>query len=97
LSKKEYSKGSPKRHKTFQQYMGCKLESNNTIYGFLNIEFHNHDVFVDEAEMQDFMEEIIFPFKLLLEYQYLKAQFFSKFEKLKDNWEVSPDENNIGK
>ena len=88
LVKREYTKGNSKRHKTFRQYMGCKLECNSTVYGFLNIEFHNHNIFVDEEEMQDFMEEIIFPFKLLFEYQYLKAEFFSKFESLQDNWEV---------
>lgn len=92
ISKDKYSKGSPKRHKTFSQYMGCKLEANHSVFGFLNIEFHNHEVFVDEDGMQDFMEEIIFPFKLLYEYQYLKAEFFSTFKQLHDNWEINYDE-----
>lgn len=88
-NKNDYAKGSSKRHKTLCQYMGCKLESNGKVYGFLNIEFHNHAVFVDEDEMQDFMEENIFPFKLLLEYQYLKGDFFCRFEKLDKHWEVT--------
>ncbi len=88
-SKASYAKGNPKRHKSFTQYMGCKLETNGSVFGFLNIEFHNFHVFIDEDEMQDFREENIFPFKLLLEYQYLKGQFFSKFEKLEEHWEVN--------
>ena len=69
--------------------MGCKLESNSEVFGFLNIEFHNHHLFMDEDEMQDFMEENIFPFKLLFEYQYLKRDFFNKFEKFEDHFEVA--------
>lgn len=79
INKKKYAKGNSRRHKTLEQYMGCKLEMNGCVYGFLNIEFHNNPVFVDEEEMQDFMEERIFPFKLLLEYQYLKRNFFDRF------------------
>ena len=85
LNKKDYEKGSADRHKTVSQYMGCKLENGIHIYGFLNIEFHNHHIFVDEEEMRDFMEENIFPFKLLLEYQYLKREFFRRFENLNHN------------
>jgi hypothetical protein len=89
LDKSKYARGSSKRHKTFQQYMGCKLETNGYTFGFLNIEFHNHHIFVDEEEMQDFMEENVFPFKLLLEYQYLKHHFFTTFEDLNKHWEVA--------
>ncbi len=88
LTKEQYAKGNSKRHKTIKQYMGCKLETNGYDFGFLNIEFHNQTVFVDEDEMQDFMEENIFPFKLLLEYQYLKQEFFKRFEELDKHWEV---------
>lgn len=87
VDKNEYKKGGSKRHKTFFQYMGCKLENHDHVFGFLNIEFHNYDVFIDEDEMQDFMEENIFPFKLLLEYQYLKRDFFSRFKDFEKNWE----------
>jgi hypothetical protein len=34
------------------------------------------------------MEDNIFPFKLLFEYQYLKRDFFRKFEMFDKNWEV---------
>jgi NAD-dependent SIR2 family protein deacetylase len=85
----KYSKGNSKRFKTFTHYLGCKLETNGNIFGFLNIEFHNQVVFIDEDEMQDFMEENIFPFKLLFEYQYLKGQFFNRLEELDKNWELS--------
>ena len=89
ISRKEYAKGNPKRHKTLEQYMGCKLECNGSVFGFLNIEFHNNEIFVYEDEMQDFMEENIFPFKLLLEYQYLKREFFNRFENYEKHWEVA--------
>lgn len=74
--KAKYAKGASKRHKTVSHYLGCKITSETELYGFLNIEFHNGTVFADEEEMQDFMEEHIYPFKLLLEYQFMKKQFF---------------------
>jgi len=89
IDKKKYAKGNSKRHKSLEQYMGCKLETNGFVYGFLNIEFHNHAIFADEEEMQDFMEENVFPFKLLLEYQYLKKEFFRRFEDYEKHWEVA--------
>jgi len=89
LEKKKYAKGNIKRYKSLEQYMGCKLETNGLVYGYLNIEFHNNAIFVEEEEMQDFMEENIFPFKLLLEYQYLKKEFFHRFEKYEKHWEVA--------
>lgn len=87
--KNRYAQGSSKRYKTIQHYLGCKLETNGYVVGFLNIEFHNGAVFADEEAMQDFMEENIFPFKLLLEYQYLKHDFFNKFSNFEDNWRVA--------
>lgn len=78
LNKNRYAQGHSKRHKTIRQYMGCKLEANGDIFGFLNIEFHNQVVFSTEEDMQDYMENNIFPFKLLLEYQYLKRKFFNQ-------------------
>ncbi len=89
INNKNYARGNTKRHRTLKQYMGCKLETNGFVYGFLNIEFHNHEIFVDEEEMQDFMEENVFPFKLLLEYQYLKQDFFQRFEEYEKHWEVA--------
>jgi len=88
IAKEGYARGGSKRYKTVKQYMGCKLETNGYDFGFLNIEFHNQAIFVDEDEMQDFMEENIFPFKLLLEYQYLKKEFFRRFEELDKHWEI---------
>lgn len=89
LEKEKYSHGSSKRYKTIQHYLGCKLETNGKVSGFLNIEFHNNPVFADEEAMQDFMEENIFPFKLLLEYQYLKHEFFQKFSNFEEHWRVA--------
>jgi len=86
---KSYSKGSSKRYKTIQHYLGCKLETNGEVVGFLNIEFHNNSVFSDEESMQDFMEESIYTFKLLYEYQYLKHEFFNKFCNFEANWRVA--------
>lgn len=87
--KVNYAKGGSKRHKSIQHYLGCKLSSENKIYGFLNIEFHNSSLFSDETEMQDFMEEHIYPFKLLLEYQFLKKEFFTSLRDFDQNWRVA--------
>ncbi len=89
LEKSGYAKGDSKRYKTFSQYMGCKIESNGKVYAFLNIEFHNHQVFMEVEDAQDFMEENVYPFKLLLEYQYLKREFFAKFCEFDKHWEVA--------
>ncbi|WP_321391392.1 hypothetical protein [uncultured Desulfuromusa sp.] len=86
---KNYYKGSSKRHKTVKHYMGTKLATNGRVFGFLSIEFHNHIIFEDEESMQDFMEENIFPFKMLIEYQYLKHDFFGKFKNFEENWRVA--------
>jgi len=88
-NKKSYAKGGSKRYKTIQHYLGCKLETNGEVVGFLNIEFHNHSIFSDEEAMQDFMEENIYTFKLLYEYQYLKHEFFNKFCNFEKNWRVA--------
>ncbi|GAA6173850.1 hypothetical protein NBRC116592_35200 [Colwellia sp. KU-HH00111] len=89
-SKKQYAKGgNTKRYKSVKHYMGCKLETNGYDFGFLNIEFHNNSIFVDEDAMQDFMEESVLPFKLLLEYQYLKRDFFHKFNNFNEYWRVA--------
>ena len=74
-TKKTYSKGNSKRHESIQHYLGCKLEIDGRVAGFLNIEIHNRRVFGDEDEMRDFMEAHIFAFKLLYEYQYLREIF----------------------
>jgi hypothetical protein len=87
--KANYAKGGSKRHKSIQHYLGCKLSSENRIYGFLNIEFHNNSLFVDESEMQDFMEEHVYPFKLLLEYQFLKKEFFASLKDFEYNWRAA--------
>ncbi|NDV21576.1 hypothetical protein [Desulfovibrio sp. JC022] len=89
LSKNGYAKGNSKRHKTIKQYLGCKLESNGFIYGFLTVEFHNESVFTDELQMQEFMENNIFPYKTLIEYQFLKKQFFGSFSDFENNWRTA--------
>lgn len=89
LEKRHYEKGLPKRYKTLQHYIGLKLELNGATFGFLNIEFHNNPLFTDEDTMTEFMEENIFPFKLLFEYQFLKRDFFKQFEEFNNNWRVT--------
>lgn len=80
MNKKEYSKGGGKRYDSLYHYMGSKLELGGKTVGFINIEFHNHAVFTIESEMREFIERYIFPFKLLLEYQFLKKEFFDRFK-----------------
>jgi hypothetical protein len=89
LEKNQYSPGASRRRKTIEHYMGCKLETNGNLFGFLNIEFHNGKVFLDEDSMQEFMEQHVFPFKLLLEYQYLKKSFFGRFNHFDKYWRVA--------
>ena len=87
--KVNYAKGQAKRYKTVKQYMGCKLEHNSKLFGFLSIEFHRLSPFIDESQMEVFMEEHVFPFRLLIEYQYLKSSFFGDFSKLIKNQQVA--------
>jgi len=87
LKKKEYKGGHAKRVKSMEHYIGCKLFGKNNIYGFLNIEIHKKNVFDTQEDMEKYMEEIIMPFKLLLEYQYLKKDFFSSFNEFDQNWQ----------
>jgi hypothetical protein len=87
--KVNYAKGASKRHKSIRHYLGCKLTTENQIYGFLNIEFHHNQLVSDEGEMQDFMEEHIYPFKLLLEYQFLKKDFFNSLKEFDTNWRAA--------
>lgn len=89
LEKKHLAKGHSKRSKSVKHYMGCKLQGLNYNFGFLNIEFHNQTFFSSEEEMHEFMEDNIFPFKQLMEYQYLKREFFGKFEDLEAHWETA--------
>jgi len=89
LDKSRYAKGHSKRHKSVKQYMGATLGLNDHLFGFLNIEFHNHFLFTDEDEMQEFMEGVVFPFKLLLEYQFLKKLFFEKFSDFEKYWKAT--------
>lgn len=88
LNKDGYSRGNSKRHKTVQQYMGCKLEADGRTLGFLNIELHNNPIFISDDDMQDFMENNVFPYKALLEYQFLKREFFSTFKDFETHWRV---------
>jgi len=89
LNKKDYAQGLPKRYRTLQHYIGLKLEMNGSVFGFINIEFHNNALFTDEDSMISFMEENVFPFKLLFEYQFLKRQFFRTFSDFRNNWRVT--------
>lgn len=90
LDKKHYAKSKNlKRNKSITHFIGTKLETNGYEFGYLNVEFHNNSIFTDEEQMQDFMEESILPFKLMLEYQYLKKDFFHKFNNFNDYWRVA--------
>lgn len=72
VNKNHYKKGNPGRYKSLKHYMGCKLRVNGGTVGFLNIEFHNHKIFSDQSEMEDLMEINVYPFKMMLEAQYLR-------------------------
>lgn len=89
LDRSKYAKGHSRRHKSVKQYMGATLGLNEHVFGFLNIEFHNKFLFNDEDQMQEFMEGVVFPFKLLLEYQYLKKAFFEKFSEFPKYWRAA--------
>jgi len=81
LNRKDYAKGHKARFKTMKQYMGCKLESRSEVFGFLNIEFHNRNFFGDQDYMEQFMENHVFPFKLLLESQHLNRRLMNAIGK----------------
>ncbi|WP_288130981.1 hypothetical protein [Microbulbifer sp.] len=85
-ARSDYVRGASKRHRSIKHYMGCKVCTETEIYGFLNVEFHHNPVFSDHEEMQDFMEEHVYPFKLLLEYQFLKKNFFATLGDFESNW-----------
>ena len=76
FQKKHYKKSNAKRYKTLRHYIGCKVASSDKIFAFLNIEFHKNHVFDSEDDMSCYTEEEIYPFLKLLEYQYLKKDFF---------------------
>lgn len=86
LKSKGYAKSANKRHKTVKHYIGCKLVTEDYTFGIMNIEFHKTDVFVDEDQMAEFVEAHIMPFKLLIEYQFLKKHFFQSFNNFEQHW-----------
>ena len=71
-----YYKSESKRHKTFRHYVGMKLQCNNVLLGFLNVELHNKHFFSSEEEMADYVESHLVAFRYILEYQFLKRAFF---------------------
>lgn len=84
--KKKYFRSTEKKKKTFRHYIGCKIATESTILGYINIEFHNKVLFVDEKEMQDFYFDNIAPYKLLSEYQFLKSWFIHTLVNFSSFW-----------
>lgn len=70
-----YTKSKNNRGK-IKHYIGFRFDYEGVVLGFLNIEFHNKQFFIDEEKMVDFVEKEIIAFKYLVEYQFLKRAFF---------------------
>lgn len=73
---KSYKKTGNKRG-DIKHYIGLQLEHAGAVLGFINIEFHNKVLFHDESAMRDFLEKEVLAFKYLIEYQFLKKNFFT--------------------
>ncbi|MES2506538.1 MAG: hypothetical protein V4599_07530 [Verrucomicrobiota bacterium] len=71
----DYEKGGNRGK--IHHYVGMRMEIGGRILSFLNIEFHNRSFFPDEATMYEFVENELIAFKYLIEYQFLKREFFS--------------------
>jgi hypothetical protein len=78
----DYAKSKNSRGK-IKHYIGFKFEFDGAILGFMNIEFHNTQLFLEEEKMLDFVEKEIIAFKYLVEYQFLKRRFFCA---VNENW-----------
>jgi len=77
LNCSDYYRAKVRRHKTVRHYFGLKLEYENVLLGFLNIELHNKTFFSSEEEMASFLEENVLAFRYVIEYQFLKRTFFA--------------------
>lgn len=82
LDRKRYNKGASRRYKTIKHYVGCKISLDQQVFGVINIEFHNKNLFAEEEDFYRFTEEHIYPFILLLEYQFLKDEFFKNLKRI---------------
>ena len=71
LKRNDYAPGRASRSETVRHYMGCKISNDRELLAFLNIEFHNNIVFNTEKEMESFMEVHVWPFRSLLQFQYV--------------------------
>jgi hypothetical protein len=71
-----YYKSASKRHKKIRHYIGMRIQSGQTLLGFLNIEISNTTCFSSEDEMASYVEENVLAYGYLMEYQFLKRCFF---------------------
>lgn len=78
LDTADYYRSNARRHKKIKHYIGMKLRCDQTVLGFVNIEFYNSTFFSSEDEMADFVEDSLLSFIYLLEYQFLKSAFFHR-------------------
>ncbi len=72
-----YHRSNSKRNKKVKHYIGMKIIANDIVVGFLNIELYNTVFFTTEDEIIDYVEDQLLPYKYLLEYQFLKREFFN--------------------
>jgi hypothetical protein len=84
----EYAIGHSERCKTIKHYLGCRLEICEQTCGFLTIEFHNNVIFNSTDELAHFLENHVYSFKALLEYQFLKRAFLATLRDFSTYWRI---------
>ncbi len=78
----DYAASPSNRHKTVKHYVGFRLEVADKTVGFINIEFHKHDLFSSDEKLKEFVETDLHAFRSLIEYQFLKKKFFCAVKRL---------------
>lgn len=76
----DYARGSGKRTKTLKHYFGFSIKANDRLVGFLNIELHNENFFVEQDQLEAYAENHLILFKYLIAHQFLKAIIYKAIE-----------------
>lgn len=71
----DYAKGKGKRKKSIKHFIGFSLKANDTLLGFINVEFHEK-CFDSDEDLEAFAVTNLMAYKFLIEYQFLKRRFF---------------------
>lgn len=69
-----------KRNKKIMHYIAFGLYRDDYLMGVVNIEFLNNKLFNDDDDLEEFVYKNLIGYKHLVEYQFLKRQFFSALE-----------------